>query len=250
MHSRHDERKGDLRNASFLEVIIAVIIVLVILLQSNSIKFSEQEDLLRNQIKTLSEEKERLSSAIKKLKKENRSYKDEIEELSRKIELYKKYVDTSNFQDAVNENLILRDKVALLEDQLASAKNKLKAIGSGIDKPFCRLPVLDYGSRQSHKWLGRVSWSDQGINFKLDPALDVEKAKDIPGVQLLLDGSPHSNQQFRAAAKLAFDHSVEQDIECRYNVIIEVDPKVDPPSSFIILVETYFYKGLRRLGRN
>lgn len=250
MHSRYDERKGDLRNASFLEVIIAVIIVLIILLQSNSLKFSEQEDLLRNQIKALSEEKEKLSSVISKLKKENRSYKNEIEELNRKIELYKKYVDTGNFQDTVKENLILKDKVALLEDQLASAKNKLKSIGSGIDKPFCRLPVIDYSSRQSHKWLGRISWSDQGINFKLDPALDFEKAKGIPGVQLLLDGSPLSNNQFRAAAELAYEHSVEQDIECRYNVIIEVDPKVDPPSSFIILVERYFYKGLRRLGRN
>ncbi|MDB2533999.1 hypothetical protein N9X41_04740 [Porticoccaceae bacterium] len=249
MFGRYDERKGDLRNASFLEVIIAVIIVLVILLQSNNIKFSEQEDLLRKQIKIISDENERLDSVIKKLEKDNRAQKREIEDLSRKIDLYKKYLDPK-FADAVSENLVLEDKVALLEDQLAAAKKKLVAVGSGIDKPFCRLPVLDHSTRQNHKWLARVSWSDQGIEFKLDNALDEVKAKDIPGVGLLLEGSPLSNKQFQAAAELAFKHSVRQDIECRYNVIIEVDPKIDPPSSFIILVETYFYKGLRRSGRD
>lgn len=251
MHTRYDERKGDLRNASFLEVIVAVIIVLVIMLHSNSVDFAEQKDVLVNKIKSLSEENERLSLLVNDLKKLKRALEDENEELKRKNELYRKYVDASNFREAmVEENLTLKDKVAVLESQLAAAKKKLKDVGSGIDKPFCRLPVLDYTRRQTHKWLGRVSWSEQGIDFRIDPSLDPIEARNIPGVELLQSGSPLSSREFKAAARLAFDHSKEQNIECRYNVIIEVDPLIDPPSSFIILVETYFYKGVRRIEKN
>ena len=39
------ERKNDLRNASFLEVIVAIIFILVILLHSKNIDFAERNFL-------------------------------------------------------------------------------------------------------------------------------------------------------------------------------------------------------------
>ena len=56
MQSRSNERKSDLRNASVLEIIVAIIIVLVILLHSNNLKFGNQIDDLVQQIDSLRQE--------------------------------------------------------------------------------------------------------------------------------------------------------------------------------------------------
>ena len=64
MKSRSNERKSDLRNASVLEIIVAIIIVLVILLHSNNIDFGDQIDELVQQIDSLRKEN---SALIKEL---------------------------------------------------------------------------------------------------------------------------------------------------------------------------------------
>tara|TARA_B110000503_G_scaffold77554_1_gene119440 strand:- start:4731 stop:5489 length:759 start_codon:yes stop_codon:yes gene_type:complete len=252
MQRKSEERKGDLRNASVLEVIVAIIIVLVILLHSNNLKFTDEKDVLNQEIKILTEKNVQLSNVISELKKVQRDLKKTIKDLERKVKLLQKFVDASVSNETldvlITENITLNDKNSALEGQLAAAKAKLKEDGkTGIDKPFCRLPVVDKSIRQKHKWLGRVSWSQEGILFDIDPALDLALARSIPGVENLESGSPLTSRQFEIAAKSAFIHSKRQDPECRYNVIIQVDPAIDPPSSFIIMVETYFYKGVRRL---
>jgi len=253
MQRRSDERKGDLRNASVLEVIVAIIIVLVILLHSNNLKFGDQIDNLVEKIDLLTETNVALKQRVSTLEKSELVLKKEANELREKIAFYESILEAENGALAIIEKLEseniqltevnkkLKEKIEILEDQLQLALEKLKADGKGgIDKPFCRLPVLDSSIKQTHKWLGQVSWSTNGIEFIVDPKLEKAMALMIPGVKELELGSPLSNGDFTTAARLAFTHSKRQDPECRYNVIIKVGP--DDPASFILLVEKYFYK--------
>ena len=79
-------------------------------------------------------------------------------------------------------------------------------------------------------------------NFSVDPKLDKTEAFKIPGVRMLVLGSPLNNQEFIRAARLAFSHSKQRDPECRYNVQVKVGP--NEPASFILLIEKYFYKSI------
>jgi len=253
MQRKSDERKGDLRNASVLEVIVAIIIVLVILLHSNNLKFANQKDALNQKIIELTDRNDKLQKLVSELKKEKRKLTKKVKDLESRIEVLKKYVDANAIGGTVVSDLLdnlrkLEDENAILKEKVTAVLKKLKDDGKGgVDKPFCRLPVLDNSIRQKHKWLGQITWTENGIIFVIDDRLDKDAARLIPGVYDLEAGSPLSRNSFKNAAQLAFADSKRQDPECRYNMIVKVDPKVDPPSSFILLVEAYFYKGLRRL---
>jgi len=253
MQRRHDERKSDLRNASVLEVIFAIIIVLVILLHSTNLDFIKEKTILNQEIKNLTEINNKLKEQMSELRASERKLNAKIKELERKNKLLRKYVDA----EATNEEIIaglteeilkLQDKVAVQDGQLAIAIKKLKDEGKGgLDKTFCRLPVTDASIRQKHKWLGQISWSEKGYTFEIDPKLNQDKAKEIPGVKKLISGSPLQKQEFETAAMLAKKHSMLQDPECRYFVKIIRDPKIDPPSSIILSIGKYFYYGARDL---
>jgi len=255
MQSRSNERKSDLRNASVLEIIVAIIIVLVILLHSNNLKYGDQIDLLVQQIDSLRKENSDLLKEISDQKARELKLQEEISALREKVSLYENILaseksaaeiieklEAENARlELINDSLI--EKIEILESQLAVAIEKLKDEGkSGIDKPFCRLPVLDDRQRQRHKWLGQISWEENGIYFSIDPKLDKAKALNIPGVRALNLGSPLNNIEFVRAAGKAFNHSKQQDPECRYNIQIKVGP--NDPASFILLIEKYFYKSV------
>ena len=253
MQRRSDERKGDLRSASVLEVIVAIIIVLVILLHSNNLKFGDQIDDLVEKIDLLTETNVALKQKVSTLEKSELVLQKEVNELREKIAFYESILEAEKGTLAIIEKLEseniqlteinkkLKEKIEILEDQLQVALDKLKSDGKGgIDKPFCRLPVLDSSTKQTHKWLGQVSWSKNGIEFTVDPKLEKAMVHMIPGVKELELESPLSNEDFTMAARLAFTHSKRQEPECRYNVVIKVGP--DDPASFILLVEKYFYK--------
>jgi hypothetical protein len=255
MKSRSNERKSDLRNASVLEIIVAIIIVLVILLHSNNIDFGDQIDELVQQIDSLRKENSALIKELSEQKSQNAEMQEDITALREKIIFYENMLSSEKDAAEIIEKLAaenarleaikdsLVEKIGILESQLAIAIKKLKDEGkSGIDKPFCRLPVLDDQQRQKHKWLGQISSGEGGIYFSVDPKLDKTEAFKIPGVRMLVLGSPLNNQEFIRAARLAFSHSKQRDPECRYNVQIKVGP--NEPASFILLIEKYFYKSI------
>ena len=244
------ERKNDLRNASFLEVIVAIIFILVILLHSKNIDFAEEKDFLLNHINKLEIAIEELRTSLLEYKRENHELIQKNEELRRINELYLEFVDAGeSVENIIQQNINLEENNFILSEQLLAAEQKLMDEGKGgVDKPFCRLPVLDETLRQKHKWLGKINWSKSGISFKIDPEIDVAKAFEIPGVQFLHESKYLSRNDFASAAKKTLEFAISQEIECRYFVIIEVDPKIDPPSSFILLIESYFYKRTRQLG--
>ena len=255
MQSRSNERKSDLRNASVLEIIVAIIIVLVILLHSNNLKFGNQIDDLVQQIDSLRQENSVLVNRLSDYQSQELKLQEELAALREKLILYENILSSGKSTAeiiekleaenarlaALNDSLI--EKIEILESQLAVAVKKLKDDGkSGIDKPFCRLPVLEDRQRKSHKWLGQISWGEDGIYFSVDSKLDKDKALKIPGVRALDFGSPLNNREFASAARQAFDYSKQQDPECRYNIQIKVG--VNDPASFILLVEKYFYKSI------
>ena len=84
MLGKSQERKGDLRNASVLEVIIAVIIVLVIFIYSNDLDFADQVDAFQARIANLTNERDSLSERlrskiyeIRELERANRELREE-----------------------------------------------------------------------------------------------------------------------------------------------------------------------------
>jgi regulator of replication initiation timing len=251
MLGRADERKGDLRNASVLEVIVAIIIVLVIFIYSNDLDFANQKDILNTQISELRAEIDQLGADLGQAQRKINTLTKENKDLSRENELLKKFVDENAGGIEILENFVeanrdLEDKLGMVEDQLADAENKLKAQGkSGVDKPFCRLPVLNDSQRQTYRYLGQVRWSDTGIHFELSPKLDKTKARQIPGVEDLEKKSPLDNQAFERYAALTFKHSRASEPECRYVVTVVLE--VDPPSSDMFMLEQYFYKSLRKM---
>ena len=251
MLGRANERKGDLRNASVLEVIVAIIIVLVIFIYSNDLDFANQKDILNAQINELRTEIRELDANLSQAKREINALKKKNNELIRENQLLKKFVDENAggieiVEKLAKENLELQDKLGMAVDQLSDATRKLKAQGkSGVDKPFCRLPVLDSSDRQTYKYLGQVRWSDSGIYFELSPKLNKAQARQIPGIAALEKNSPLDNQTFERHASMTFEHSKISDPECRYVVTVKMD--VDPPSSAMLMLEEYFYKSRSKM---
>lgn len=250
MLGRANERKGDLRNASVLEVIVAIIIVLVIFIYSNDLDFANEKDLWNKQISELRAELDVLTADLRDAESTINALTKANKDLSRENELLKKFVNdgaegAEMMDKLAKENGVLKDKLGMTEDQLASAETKLRAQGKGVDKPFCRLPVLDDSKRQTYRYLGQVRWSDDGIHFELSPRLDKAKARQIPGVAALEKESPLDNKAFERYAALTFEQSKDNDPECRYVVTVQMD--VDPPSSAMFMLEQYFYKSLRKM---
>ncbi len=253
MLGKSQERKGDLRNASVLEVIIAVIIVLVIFIYSNDLDFADQVDAFQDRIASLIKERDAFSKDLKSKISENRKLEQTNKKLQEENEFLRQFVSADG-EDGANLLALqkyvteLEDKVNIGEDQLAAARSALQASGKGgIDKPFCRLPVAEASLRQTHRFLGRVSWTDEGIVFSISDKLVPAEARLIPGVSELELYSPLSYAEFESSARLTYSDSRAKDPECRYFVEIMRDPKVDAPSSFLLLVERFFYKRIRAL---
>lgn len=253
MLGKSQERKVDLRNASVLEVIIAVIIVLVIFIYGNDLDFADQVDAFQDRIAMLIKERDGLSKDLKSKISENRALKKSNRELREENDFLRQFVSADSedgsellaLQKYITE---LEDKVSILEEQLAAARSALQNSGKGgIDKPFCRLPVADNSLRQIHRFLGQVSWTDEGIIFSISDKLVPAEARLIPGVSELELYSPLSYADFESSARLTYSDSRAKDPECRYFVEIMRDPKVDAPSSFLLLVERFFYKRIRSL---
>jgi regulator of replication initiation timing len=251
MLRRAEERKGDLRNASVLEVIVAIIIVLVIFIYSNDLEFASQKDILNAQIQELRAETKSLKGELSDATREINELTKTNETLTRENELLRKFVDeTAIGVDAIaklGEKIEQQeDELGMLGDQLADAERKLKDQGKGgVDKPFCRLPVLDQSQRQTYRYLGQVRWSAQGIIFEISPKLDKGEARQIPGIEALESNSPLDDENFEKFAALAFEYSKAADPECRYVVTVALD--VDPPSSAMFMLEQYFYKSRRQM---
>ena len=253
MLGKSQARKEDLRNTSVIEVIVAIIIALVVLIYGNDLDFATQKDAFQDRIATLLQEIESIKNELADLKKENLVLKKQNDELIRKNELLRQYVDAAAGQDEENRSLAerlleLEDKNAMLEDQLSKAIKKLKAAGkpTGLDKPFCRLPVVDPAMRQSHKWLGSVRFESSQIFFDISPLVDEKLAREIPGVEQLADLSPHTKSDFEKFADKANKHSRKQNPECRYFVEITLDPETTP-AGLPLLVEKFFYRRVKTL---
>ena len=253
MLGKSQERKGDLRNASVLEVIIAVIIVLVIFIYSNDLDFADQVDAFQARIANLTNERDSLSEELRSKIYEIRELERANRELREENKFLREFV-TADGDDisqviSVQERIVnLEDTVGILEDQLRSAQAALQKSGKGgIDKPFCRLPVADASIRQTHRFLGRVNWTSEGIIFSISEKLDPDEARLIPGVSELELNSPLSYTEFERSARLTYLDSRAKDPECRYFVEVIRDPQIDSPSSFLLLVERFFYKGIRSL---
>lgn len=253
MLGKSQERKVDLRNASVLEVIIAVIIVLVIFIYGNDLDFADQVDAFQDRIAMLIKERDGLSKDLKSKISENRALKKTNRELREENDFLRQFVSADSedgsellaLQKYITE---LEDKVSILEEQLAAARSALQNSGKGgIDKPFCRLPVADTSLRQIHRFVGQVSWTTDGIVFSISDKLDLDEARLIPGVLELELSSPLSYADFERSARLTYLDSRAKDPECRYFVEVIRDPQIDAPSSFLLLVERFFYKGIRSL---
>ena len=253
MLGKSQERKGDLRNASVLEVIIAVIIVLVIFIYSNDLDFADQVDAFQARIVNLTNERDSLSTELRSKISEIRELERANRELREENEFLREFVsadgdDISQVFSVQERILNLEDTVGILEDQLRSARSALQRSGKGgIDKPFCRLPVVDASIRQIHRYLGQVNWTSDGIIFSISEKLDPDEARLIPGVSELELNSPLTYTDFERSARLTYLDSRAKDPECRYFVEVVRDPKIDSPSSFLLLVERFFYKGIRSL---
>ena len=85
MLGRADERKGDLRNASVLEVIVAIIIVLVIFIYSNDLDFANQKDILNTQISELRAEIDQLGADLGQAQRKINTLTKENKDLSREL---------------------------------------------------------------------------------------------------------------------------------------------------------------------
>jgi predicted RNase H-like nuclease (RuvC/YqgF family) len=96
-----------------------------------------------------------LKTEVSDLRRENSKLRKENEDLTRTNEILRDFVDATGNQAGTITDLTdlvqkLQDKVAMLEEQLAAAKRDREKEGKdGIDKPFCRLPVLDQTDRQT-----------------------------------------------------------------------------------------------------
>jgi uncharacterized protein YoxC len=253
MLNKASARRDDLRNASVLEVIVAIIIVLVIFIYSNNLDFGDKIDALYASIKGLQNKNKQLEQENSELRASNLQLEKELKELRREAELLKKYVSASgdagaSIQELLDQVRNLTDENSMLKQQLAQALVKLKGSGmGGIDKPHCRLPVTDPNIRQEHRILGQISWSNQALTFSIDSNLDREKAALIPGVEILSSSKSLSLDDFRSAANMTWSHSRQLEPECRYVVEVLVDPSAEMPLSTMLTIERYFYKTIRML---
>lgn len=248
MLNKASARRDDLRNASILEVIVAIIIVLVIFIYSNSLDFGDKIDALNATLNSLQDENEQLKEENRSFQASNLELERKLEDLKREAELLKKYVSASgeagaSIQELLDEVRRLTDENFILKQQLAQALASLKGSGiAGIDKPHCRLPVKDSSIRQKHRTLGQIAWSNQVLTFSIDSNLDEEKAILIPGIEELSSTESLSLSEFKAAAKLTWAHSRELVPECRYFVEVLIDRSAEMPLSTMLTIERYFYK--------
>ena len=130
MQRRSDERKSDLRNVSVLEMIIAIIIVLVILLHGNNLKFGDDIDQLVKKINYLTDENIALQKKIAIFETSESDFQRKLLELREKIALYKDIMSEDNDATKIistlklenlklsNANDNLKEKIAVLDDQL------------------------------------------------------------------------------------------------------------------------------------
>lgn len=232
MINKSSDRKSDLRNASVLEVIIAVILILIIFIffQGETISGYEKLDVeiqkLKKQLAKKDSELVRLGSEVARLKAE--------------LEYYKGIAQCATPEecDLVLEGIDLAKKIAELEIENANLKNKIAQLeeifqgkGDGIVKvpgsPPCQLDASNpkirfHGligvSASGWRFEPKLSFANPGItDLRLDELGN--RLLEQQGLKDLIQTSRTkylTNDEFQKFGNMAYRQS--EKLGCRYYV--------------------------------
>jgi|APSaa5957512535_1039671.scaffolds.fasta_scaffold60298_2 hypothetical protein len=220
--SKVHERRSELRNASILEVVLAIILMLLVFIHITDVNFTSSKLVFQKTIEDLRNEVEGLKQLLADTQSKNRFLSQANRKLEEKVRLLSLLTEgnggTANIADEINKlHDELEDAKRKIEDLEASQKGNGKG-GSG--QPRC---VSEFGPVQ---WLLEIKVQKAGYWISLKPEEKVvsDLLKKVEGLDKLqaasASGNPITPTQFGKLADPIYRWSAKQKPSCRFRVLV------------------------------